>query len=106
MLESMAMKYTLSYCDVIRAKIILLADEGLSNDVIATGSMPARSPVCTILAMAARTQTAVPLFLRPALRPRESDGPRRPGRAPAARSTGSPKPWETSTVRLRTTAPT
>ena len=34
-LESMARKYTSSYCDVIRAKIILLADEGLSNDVIA-----------------------------------------------------------------------
>ena len=34
-LESMARKYTSPYCDVIRAKIILLADEGLSNDVIA-----------------------------------------------------------------------
>jgi transposase-like protein len=31
----MARKYTSPYCDVIRAKIILLADEGLSNDVIA-----------------------------------------------------------------------
>ena len=36
MLESMARKYTSPYCDVIRAKIILLADEGLSNDVIAS----------------------------------------------------------------------
>ncbi len=35
-LESMARKYTSPYCDVIRAKIILLADEGLSNDVIAS----------------------------------------------------------------------
>src|SRR6202521_2506446 len=35
-LESMARKYTSSYCDVIRAKIILLANEGLSNDLIAT----------------------------------------------------------------------
>jgi transposase len=35
-LESIARKYTSPYCDVIRAKIILLADEGLSNDVIAT----------------------------------------------------------------------
>jgi transposase len=35
-LESMSRKYTSSYCDVIRAKIILLADEGLSNDVIAS----------------------------------------------------------------------
>src|SRR6202050_2363856 len=35
-LESMARKYTSSYCDVIRAKIILLANEGLSNDVIAS----------------------------------------------------------------------
>src|SRR6516225_7862390 len=35
-LESMVRKYTSSYCDVIRAKIILLADEGLSNDVIAS----------------------------------------------------------------------
>jgi transposase len=34
-LESMARKYTSPYCDVIRAKIIFLADEGLSNDVIA-----------------------------------------------------------------------
>ena len=36
MLESMTRKYTSSYCDVIRAKIILLANEGLSNDVIAS----------------------------------------------------------------------
>jgi len=35
-LESMARKYTSSYCDVIRVKIILLADEGLSNEVIAS----------------------------------------------------------------------
>jgi hypothetical protein len=35
-LESMARKYTSPYCDVIRARIILLADEGLSNDVIAS----------------------------------------------------------------------
>ena len=35
-LESMARKYTSPYCDVIRAKIVLLADEGLSNDVIAS----------------------------------------------------------------------
>jgi hypothetical protein len=34
-LESMARKYTSPYCDVIRAKIILLANEGLSNEVIA-----------------------------------------------------------------------
>src|ERR671924_29747 len=34
-LESIARKYTSPYCDVIRAKIILLADEGLGNDVIA-----------------------------------------------------------------------
>ena len=34
-LESMARKYTSPYCDVIRAKIILLADEGLPNDLIA-----------------------------------------------------------------------
>jgi hypothetical protein len=33
-LESMARKYTSPYCDVIRARIILLAGEGLSNDVI------------------------------------------------------------------------
>jgi hypothetical protein len=36
MLESMARKYTSPYCDVVRAKIILLADEGLPNDVIAS----------------------------------------------------------------------
>lgn len=34
-LESLARKYTSSYCDVIRAKIILLADAGLSNNLIA-----------------------------------------------------------------------
>jgi len=34
-LESMARKYTSPYCDVIRAKIMLLADQGLSNEVIA-----------------------------------------------------------------------
>ncbi len=34
-LESVARKYTSPYCDVIRAKIILLTDEGLSNDLIA-----------------------------------------------------------------------
>jgi transposase len=34
-LESVARKYTSPYCDVIRARIILLADEGLPNDVIA-----------------------------------------------------------------------
>src|ERR1700745_2032252 len=35
-LESMTRKYTSPYCGVIRAKIVLLADEGLSNDVIAS----------------------------------------------------------------------
>ena len=35
-LESMARKYTSPYCEVIRAKIVLLSDEGLSNDVIAS----------------------------------------------------------------------
>jgi transposase len=35
-LELMARKYTSPYCDVIRAKIILLANEGLSNDLIAS----------------------------------------------------------------------
>src|SRR5579862_2349097 len=35
-LESMARKYTSPYCDVIRARIILLADGGLSNDLIAS----------------------------------------------------------------------
>jgi transposase len=35
-LESMARKYTSPYCEVVRAKIILLANEGLSNDVIAS----------------------------------------------------------------------
>jgi transposase len=34
-LESLARKYTSSYCDVLRAKIILLADKGLSNNRIA-----------------------------------------------------------------------
>jgi len=35
-LESMARKYTSPYCDVIRAKIILLASDGFSNDLIAS----------------------------------------------------------------------
>lgn len=34
-LETLARKYTSPYRDVIRAKIVLLAAEGLSNDVIA-----------------------------------------------------------------------
>ena len=34
-LEEVARKYTSPYCDVIRAKIVLLAAQGLSNDVIA-----------------------------------------------------------------------
>lgn len=34
-LEAAARKYTSPYRDVIRAKIVLLASEGLSNDVIA-----------------------------------------------------------------------
>jgi len=35
-LESLVRQYTSPYCDVIRAKIILLAADGLSNDVIAS----------------------------------------------------------------------
>lgn len=35
-LESLVRQYRSPYCDVIRAKIILLAAEGLSNDVIAS----------------------------------------------------------------------
>lgn len=35
-LENRARKYTSPYRDVIRAKIVLLASEGLSNDVIAS----------------------------------------------------------------------
>jgi hypothetical protein len=42
-LESMARRYTSPYCDVIPAKIILLADEGLSNDVIVARSRLVRS---------------------------------------------------------------
>jgi len=34
-LVSLVRRYTSPYCDVIRAKIVLLAAEGLSNDVIA-----------------------------------------------------------------------
>jgi hypothetical protein len=34
-LETIARSYTSPYCDVIRAKIILLAAESLPNDVIA-----------------------------------------------------------------------
>jgi len=34
-LEAQVRQYTSPYCDVIRAKIVLLAAEGLSNDIIA-----------------------------------------------------------------------
>src|SRR5437763_16912231 len=34
-LEAVAKKYTSPYCDVIRAKIVLLANDGLSNDLVA-----------------------------------------------------------------------
>lgn len=34
-LQSVARQYTSSYCDVIRARIILMAADGLSNDLIA-----------------------------------------------------------------------
>ena len=40
MLETQVRQYTSPYCDVIRAKIILLAAEGLSNDVIAALPVP------------------------------------------------------------------
>ena len=35
LLEAQVRQYTSPYCDVIRAKIVLLAAEGLSNDSIA-----------------------------------------------------------------------
>jgi hypothetical protein len=35
-LESIIRHYTSPYCDVIRAKIVLLASQGLSNEVIAS----------------------------------------------------------------------
>jgi hypothetical protein len=35
-LESLMRQYTSPYCDVVRAKIILLAAEGLSNEVISS----------------------------------------------------------------------
>ena len=34
-LEAAARQYTSPYCDVVRARIILMAAEGLSNDLIA-----------------------------------------------------------------------
>ena len=34
-LESVARQYTSPYCDVVRARIILMAADGLSNDLIA-----------------------------------------------------------------------
>lgn len=36
LLETISKKYTLPYRDVVRAKIVLLAAEGLSNDIIAS----------------------------------------------------------------------
>jgi len=44
-LEAVARRYTSPYCDVIRAKIILLASRGLSNDVIAARLDTARQIV-------------------------------------------------------------
>jgi hypothetical protein len=35
-LESIGRQYTSPYCDVVRAKIILLASQGLANDAIAS----------------------------------------------------------------------
>ena len=35
-LESVARRYTSPYCDVVRARIILMAADGLPNDIIAT----------------------------------------------------------------------
>jgi len=35
-LDSITRQYTSPYCDVIRAKIVLLASQGLSNDEIAS----------------------------------------------------------------------
>ena len=34
-LQAQARQYTSPYCDVVRAKIVLLAAQGLSNDIIA-----------------------------------------------------------------------
>ena len=43
-LEARARKYTSSYRDVMRAKIILMAAQGLSNDVIGSRlDMPRRA---------------------------------------------------------------
>ena len=54
-LESMARRYTSPYCDVIRAKIILLAEEGLSNDVIAARLDTPRQIVKVAQAIFSRT---------------------------------------------------
>lgn len=35
-LQSRVRKYTSPYCDIVRAKIVLLAAQGLPNDVIAS----------------------------------------------------------------------
>lgn len=35
-LEARARRYTLPYCEVVRAKIVLMAAEGLDNDEIAS----------------------------------------------------------------------
>lgn len=45
-LESQVRQYTSPYCDVIRAKIVLLAAEGLANDVIAARLDTPRQIVC------------------------------------------------------------
>ncbi|HTG27263.1 MAG TPA: helix-turn-helix domain-containing protein [Methylomirabilota bacterium] len=44
-LKAQAHQYTSPYCDVVRAKIVLLAAEGLSNDVIAARLDTARQIV-------------------------------------------------------------
>ncbi len=44
-LESRARKYTLPYCEVLRAKIVLLAADGQSNDQIAAALSVGRDVV-------------------------------------------------------------
>src|SRR5215831_9349771 len=60
-LESMSRKYTSPYCDVIRAKIILLAHEGLSNDLIAARLDTPRQFVSKSLRKVWSPRSAAPL---------------------------------------------
>ena len=82
-LESIARQYTSPYCDVIRAKIVLLASEGLSNDVIASRlDTPRRSSASGANAFAWPAYLASRMNLEVGVRPAFPPQSRRAGKSP------------------------